>query len=230
MKLFKMRFVPLLVLILCTVVLLSIPTGAAGATTTTLDRLEGFAYNDMFTLTYTKYVPLGANDQCSATVTVGNTNKIIKTAARGYKEDTFDDCGNDTGDIFYASTTTLKLTAKQNILVTYTDAGISGISGFHPFGTVTSNSDGSKSFAMPQGASVEFSVTSNNQNEKSGTFTFTDVKAVDDVSVPADCATYLYNTRSFPEKSIITLPYLDCEIKLSCFSAVIPVNGWNQCV
>ena len=35
---------------------------------------------------------------------------------------------------------------------------------------------------------------------------------------------------SFPEKSIITLPSGEGEIKLSCFSAVIPVRGWNQCV
>ena len=35
---------------------------------------------------------------------------------------------------------------------------------------------------------------------------------------------------SLPENSIITPPSGDGVIKLSCFSAVIPVNGWNQCV
>ncbi|MPN18690.1 hypothetical protein SDC9_166053 [bioreactor metagenome] len=37
-------------------------------------------------------------------------------------------------------------------------------------------------------------------------------------------------TSSFPENSIITCPSPSGEIKLSCFSAVIPVIGWNQCV
>ena len=36
---------------------------------------------------------------------------------------------------------------------------------------------------------------------------------------------------SFPENSMITFPSgLGAEIKESCFSAVTPVNGWNQCV
>ena len=35
---------------------------------------------------------------------------------------------------------------------------------------------------------------------------------------------------SFPEKSIITQPDLSTVRKLSCFSAVMPVIGWNQCV
>ena len=35
---------------------------------------------------------------------------------------------------------------------------------------------------------------------------------------------------SFPEKFIIILPCSFLEIKLSCFSALIPINGWNQCV
>ena len=34
---------------------------------------------------------------------------------------------------------------------------------------------------------------------------------------------------SLPENSIITLSPTG-EIKLSCFSAVMPVIGWNQCV
>ena len=33
---------------------------------------------------------------------------------------------------------------------------------------------------------------------------------------------------SLPENSIITVPSPTGEIKLSCFSAVIPVIGWNQ--
>ena len=33
---------------------------------------------------------------------------------------------------------------------------------------------------------------------------------------------------SFPENSIIIFPFLSGEIKLSCFSAVMPVIGWNQ--
>ena len=37
-------------------------------------------------------------------------------------------------------------------------------------------------------------------------------------------------TSSFPEKSMMTLPSLVGVIKLSCFSAVTPVIGWNQCV
>ena len=37
-------------------------------------------------------------------------------------------------------------------------------------------------------------------------------------------------TSSFPENSMITDPSFSAEIKLSCFSAVIPVIGWNQCV
>ncbi len=35
---------------------------------------------------------------------------------------------------------------------------------------------------------------------------------------------------SFPENSIIICPSSVGTIKLSCFSAVIPVSGWNQCV
>ena len=35
---------------------------------------------------------------------------------------------------------------------------------------------------------------------------------------------------SLPENSMITLPSGAGEMKLSCFSAVIPVSGWNQCV
>lgn len=37
-------------------------------------------------------------------------------------------------------------------------------------------------------------------------------------------------TSSFPLKDIMTVPSLCGVIKLSCFSAVIPVRGWNQCV
>ena len=33
---------------------------------------------------------------------------------------------------------------------------------------------------------------------------------------------------SFPENSMITPPFAVGEMKLSCFSAVIPVIGWNQ--
>ena len=36
---------------------------------------------------------------------------------------------------------------------------------------------------------------------------------------------------SFPEKLINTFPFgIGAVIKESCFSAVTPVNGWNQCV
>ena len=36
---------------------------------------------------------------------------------------------------------------------------------------------------------------------------------------------------SLPENSIIVLPSSSgCATKESCFSAVIPVSGWNQCV
>ena len=35
---------------------------------------------------------------------------------------------------------------------------------------------------------------------------------------------------SLPENSIITVPLSIGEMKLSCFSAVMPVIGWNQCV
>ena len=36
---------------------------------------------------------------------------------------------------------------------------------------------------------------------------------------------------SFPENSIRTFPFsLGAEINESCFSAVVPVSGWNQCV
>ena len=35
---------------------------------------------------------------------------------------------------------------------------------------------------------------------------------------------------SLPENSMITPPSGDGVMKLSCFSAVIPVSGWNQCV
>jgi len=37
-------------------------------------------------------------------------------------------------------------------------------------------------------------------------------------------------TSSFPEKSMITCPSPVGEMKLSCFSAVTFVIGWNQCV
>ena len=37
-------------------------------------------------------------------------------------------------------------------------------------------------------------------------------------------------TSSFPEKSIITWPSPTGVMKLSCFSAVKPVMGWNQWV
>ena len=37
-------------------------------------------------------------------------------------------------------------------------------------------------------------------------------------------------TSSFPEKSMITSPSPTGVMKLSCFSAVKPVIGWNQCV
>ena len=37
-------------------------------------------------------------------------------------------------------------------------------------------------------------------------------------------------TSSLPENSMIILPSLSGAMKLSCFSAVIPVIGWNQCV
>ena len=37
-------------------------------------------------------------------------------------------------------------------------------------------------------------------------------------------------TSSLPEKSIITRPPPALLIKLSCFSAVTPLKGWNQCV
>ena len=36
--------------------------------------------------------------------------------------------------------------------------------------------------------------------------------------------------RFLPENSMITPPSGDDAIKLSCFSAVIPVRGWNQWV
>ena len=35
---------------------------------------------------------------------------------------------------------------------------------------------------------------------------------------------------SLPENSMMTLPSGEGEIKLSCFSAVMPVRGWNQWV
>ena len=36
---------------------------------------------------------------------------------------------------------------------------------------------------------------------------------------------------SLPENSIRTFPFsFGAEMKESCFSAVVPVNGWNQCV
>ena len=36
---------------------------------------------------------------------------------------------------------------------------------------------------------------------------------------------------SLPEKLISTLPFgIGAVIKESCFSAVVPVSGWNQCV
>ena len=35
---------------------------------------------------------------------------------------------------------------------------------------------------------------------------------------------------SFPENSIRTPPSGEGDMKLSCFSAVTPVSGWNQCV
>ena len=35
---------------------------------------------------------------------------------------------------------------------------------------------------------------------------------------------------SLPENSMITRPPSTGERKLSCFSAVMPVIGWNQCV
>ena len=34
----------------------------------------------------------------------------------------------------------------------------------------------------------------------------------------------------FRQNSMITPPSGDGDIKLSCFSAVVPVKGWNQCV
>jgi len=37
-------------------------------------------------------------------------------------------------------------------------------------------------------------------------------------------------TSSLPRNSAIALPSLVGEMKLSCFSAVMPVSGWNQCV
>ena len=37
-------------------------------------------------------------------------------------------------------------------------------------------------------------------------------------------------TSCFPENSMITLPSGAGEMKESCFSAVIPVRGWNQWV
>ncbi len=37
-------------------------------------------------------------------------------------------------------------------------------------------------------------------------------------------------TNSLPEKSMITSPPSTGVMKLSCFSAVHPVIGWNQCV
>ena len=37
-------------------------------------------------------------------------------------------------------------------------------------------------------------------------------------------------TSSLPEKSMITSPSPEGVMKLSCFSAVKPVIGWNQCV
>lgn len=38
-------------------------------------------------------------------------------------------------------------------------------------------------------------------------------------------------TSSFPENSMSTFPvFPGAEIKASCFSALTPVRGWNQCV
>ena len=37
-------------------------------------------------------------------------------------------------------------------------------------------------------------------------------------------------TSSLPENSSTILPLSSGEMKLSCFSAVTPVMGWNQCV
>ena len=45
---------------------------------------------------------------------------------------------------------------------------------------------------------------------------------------PSELSEYL--TSSLPENSIITWPAGAGEIKESCFSAVVPVKGWNQWV
>lgn len=194
MKLLKMRIFPLLVLILCTAMLFAIPAMAAADSV----DLTGFAHADKFTVTTTEYSTRGAVKSCTSSVTLGDTNKVIKVTAKGYvTTETVEECGQTTTKIKdrFDCYTIVTLTAKADVTVTCQMS--SEIMGFRSFGGITPNSDGSKTVTLPKGASMEFYVMqdTSDQNEPAtvGTFTLTSVTDASDVTVPGDSATYLYN-------------------------------------
>lgn len=170
----KKHRAPLLILILCSILLIAIPTTALAAE---ISNFANFAYVNFFS--ESECAVSNLNGSGSAVVN-GNT---ITIKATGYAPE----CGD-----VEASTTTVKLTAKESISITCTVAAEAKLV---PPGEVILNGDGSRTFLLSAGSTVEFTVYANSASEKEGSVTFSKVETKES-KVPTDCAAYSYNGNS----------------------------------
>ena len=173
MKIKKIRFIPLLVLILCTVLAVSIPVTTYAAAVTA--DFNNFTHKSYFTsIECTK-----THDSGEASATVSNGNKITLTAT-----------GVKPSCEYEASTTKLTLKANQSVAITFT---LDGVSCAAPG---VNNSDGSKTITLSKDAIVEFTIESTNTTQASGSVTFVSVESAES-KVPSDCASYTVGSSSY---------------------------------
>ena len=165
----KKRLVPLLTLILCTALALSMPLKVLAAEAA-LD-CSGFDFADFFSaVTWDK---THADGSGNASIE-GN---VLSLSATGVGSG----CGAQT------SVTEVNLTAKETVSITYALADSAECS---PPGEVTDNEGGTKTIIVPAGSSVTFSVEAGNgATTNNGTVTFHAVVAAES-KIPADAASY----------------------------------------
>jgi len=163
------RFVPLIALIICTLLLMIMPENVIAAEDV-LNYPE-FKHANYFDAEY----------EVSSTIgTVSATEEKILISATGKNKT--DECGSK--DV--SSTTTLTLTAKQTVSVTcsYSNTVEATIEA-----SITSSENGWKSFTLAGGDSISFTVKAMNGTEVPGEVAFHSVEPAV-LLVPDDCARY----------------------------------------
>ena len=182
-----MRMFPLLVLILCTILAVSLPMTAMAAFGITITETSVFTYNQHFSsITAEKSE---SSDKAKGSVEINGDTITIK--ATGYN-----DCGTIKG-----STTSVILTPNANLQVTCKATDLNLV----PPGDSTKNSDGTITFVLRAGDPFKISLRSKNQTEVSGSVQFTAVESGVESKVPDgnaafanlhDNSTYYYLDRA----------------------------------